>query len=165
VQQKLPSLLIPDWLARQYAEEDWQRFLKQLARGRPAKAVPRWSMRSEVWKLLLTDDDGPLTALFKELLFVIRKYNAVPSLWNYSQATAIPKHNFKAKCAGLRLIHLLEPVSKLWFTGLWKKPHRRIDNADGFISGRGREDSILQVRATRRRLKQLQLSWILCSST
>eukprot|EP00972_Heterocapsa_arctica_P013544 1996953-Heterocapsa_arctica.AAC.1 len=53
------------------------------------------------------------------VLWLIRAVSATPVLLGISHGIPIPKFNGKERCAGFRLIHLLDPVGKEWFRGMW----------------------------------------------
>ncbi len=47
------------------------------------------------------------------VLWLIRATLTTPVLWGISHGVPIPKYNGKDRCAGFRLIHLLDPVGKV----------------------------------------------------
>ena len=159
------------------AQEDLDSLRRCLVRGKHRKSVPEWSLPLEVWQLLLCrrlrrwglwrhawlqhhKDPGwmcvpALERLLFHMLCAIRRTNRPVKLWSTSQTVQLNKRNGKAGCTAIRLIHLLDPVGKGFFKGIWDRHNQRDwDFAYGFAKGKRRESAILQQRVLRHTLRR-----------
>eukprot|EP00971_Amphidinium_carterae_P110245 2184157-Amphidinium_carterae.1 len=99
----------------------------------------------------------------EELLRLIRQFGSQPNLWNVSLGCRVPKGNGKEKCAGERLIHLLDPVGKAHASVLWldrQTEWQRLPQQSGFTAHRRREQTIVQLQATAWKLQQERQGWV-----
>ena len=148
-----------------------------LAKGKHRKTVPEWSSPLEVWQLLLCRGlrrfgrwraawlcnrsvpswmhSPALEKLDFHLLCAARPAAKLPRLWNVSQTAQLAKMNNKKGCAAIRLVHLLDPVGKGFFKGLWDRHvFTNWDFAYGFSRGKRREAAIVHQRSLRHSLKK-----------
>ena len=97
---------------------------------------------------------APLEKLVFACLCAARRTNKSPRLWNVSQTFQLDKMNNKKGCAAIRLVHLLDPVGKGFFKGLWDRHlPTNWDFAYGFSKGKRRETAIVHQRSLRHSLK------------
>lgn len=77
----------------------------------------------------------------------------MPLLWAMSLGTAIPKYNQKTGIKSLRLLHLLDPLSKAWISSIWRKFSYHLGpTAFGCVPGRCRIEAAITIRVLQYRL-------------
>ncbi|CAE8589073.1 unnamed protein product [Polarella glacialis] len=152
--------------AYQLAEQDYSAFLLRLFHAKRGRQVPRSSLPAELWRLLLlgqedTAIDTATAIALKQLFLQIRRCNQTPLEWHHSQAALISKCDGKPGPAGYRQIHLLDPVGKCFYRGLWNKApsHGVIGHfSTAYLPHRRREQSMVQQRIVLHRLTAAKLS-------
>ena len=98
----------------------------------------------------------PRAVLLKQINIMLEQ-NAIPRKWQYSETVQLDKQNFKLGAASIRLINLLCPMGKVFFTALWAAVHKpTYDFAYGFKKNRRREQAIMIQNCLRWRLRDLQ---------
>lgn len=115
--------------AETLANEDFAGLCASVRSLRRGRSVPEWSAPAEVWRLLLFPAEhlshghnlppgthGSCEGLLRTLLYLVRRNQEVPWLWNLSSPVELDKSNGKRGCAGKRLIHKLDPIGKSFFS-------------------------------------------------
>ena len=97
--------------------------------------------------------------LFVQLHTHIRRTGQTPLVWHKSRGVAIGKHNGKKGAKGSRLIHVLDPMGKAFFTKK-HKPTKFTDNDTGFAPHRRREYAILCQNCTNFKLTRAKRNFI-----
>ncbi|CAE8588973.1 unnamed protein product [Polarella glacialis] len=97
----------------------------------------------------------------RKLFFQIRRCNWAPLEWRHSQAALVQKCNGKVGPASYRQIHLLDPVGKCYYRGLWDRApfHGEAGHfSTAYLPYRRREQSMAQQRIVLHRLTAAKLS-------
>ena len=82
--------------------------------------------------------------------------NVVPLDWNTATGTQLGKANGKRGCKGIRIINLLSPEGKAFFSMVWKlSPERQCEFSYGFRAHRRREQAILVQNTVGWKLRKL----------
>ena len=154
--------------AETLANEDFAGLCASVRSLRRGRSVPEWSAPAEVWRLLLFPAEhlsqghtlppgthGSCEGLLRTLLYLVRRNQEVPWLWNLSSPVELDKSNGKRGCAGKRLIHKLDPIGKSFFHMLWTRQGDVARHyACGFLRHRRREQAILQQRCLNWKLQK-----------
>ena len=83
--------------------------------------------------------------------------NVFPIEWNNAQAAQLGKANGKKGCKAIRLINLLDPIGKAFYTLIWRlSPEAPCDFSYGFQPGKRREQAILIQNTVGWKLRQLK---------
>ena len=153
----------PDSLTRQDIEDavhrDNQEFTSFLSALPANRQAPWWSVPADIWKILLCSKyrSNELLLDVFSLLAYIRSSNTAPYTWHCSQAIPVPKNNGLIGLQGIRLIHLLEPLSKAFYKMLWNRTnHQTYHFATGCVHCRSRLQTILTHRTLHERLAKMK---------
>ena len=147
------------------ANQDLKWFAEGLRQGRSGRAVPPWSIPKELWKLLMhgTRSCRPPPAVKRLvwlLFYSLRQAGEPPLLWNVSFGIPIPKGNHKPGVRGRRIIHLLDPVGKCWFSRLWQSRSPPTHELSfGFEKHKRKEQAVLIQRLAQFRAVSRGLTW------
>ena len=88
---------------------NWERLTRAVTRPSLGRAVPRWALPWEVWRGLLMGVTEELQGWLEGLLVLVHSLRRTPSLWHVSSGCGIDKPK-----GGQRMVHLLDPMGKLW---------------------------------------------------
>ena len=108
---------------------------------------------------------GESTLLHDFLVMFVNGVHAqhvVPDTWQYAVAAQLGKNNGKKGCAAVRLINLLDPVGKMFFSFLWgRSREERRHGSYGFYKGRRREQAILVQNVLTWKLRTLKAGYVI----
>lgn len=139
--QDLPS----DVSSLVLGEEDFEATSEQLKR-KSGFAVPPWACPREVWQILFRNQTQEFRSIMTRFFALIRKTGKIPLFWSISLGFGIPKYNGKSGTSALRLLHLLDPLSKAWVSGIWRKVEYKLSPTSfGCISGKEQKRLSLSV--------------------
>ena len=128
---------------------------RRLQKCKYRRAVPDGSCAKETLQIIA----GRCVELSKALVLcynAVHSQQRVPRGWQDSMAVQIGKGNGKTGCAAIRLINVLPPDGKVFFSQMWARATpREIPWAYGFYTGRRREQAILVQNALGWRLRRL----------
>ena len=131
---------IGDWGDGPWGKGQVTRVITKMKRRR---MVPRGCRPKELWELAMKHTAG-FADNVTELLNGMFCQNVCPIEWNNAQAAQLGKSNGKKGCKAIRLINLLDPIGKVFFTLIWQlSPESTCDFSYGFQRGKRREQAIL----------------------
>ena len=169
------------------AQEDLDYLRPAIKYAKTRRSHPTWAVPNELWRMMLYPNEHKVAKVagigfqpegkrymtkfyekFKAFLAQIRRCNRTPVSWNHSHGHALDKGNGKTAfggAAGQRLLHLLDPLGKAWHWGRWtaNRKQRFPIWAQGFESGRRRENAIVTHMVTGFRSMKAQLSTVFVS--
>ena len=122
-------------------------------RGR-GHSIPPWSAPRESWRTILTKDTTSTRPAIQEQLrrvcVLVRTADRAPLAWCMSWSCPIDKGNDRAGCGRFRLLQIIDPISCVWASGLWKRTERQQAVAQyGFTKRRNRLHALLMIKLMR----------------
>eukprot|EP00959_Pyramimonas_sp_CCMP1952_P178850 3738803-Pyramimonas_sp.AAC.1 len=93
------------------------------------------------------------------IIAAVHLHVEAPLIWHSSQAFTLSKANGKKDCAGLRLVHSLDPFGKAFYKYLWRANYGLTiaasrNYAYGYLKHRRREGAILVQSLVQERLRE-----------
>ncbi|CAE8588820.1 unnamed protein product [Polarella glacialis] len=174
LQNGLEKYTITEEQAADLGSQDLEHLTAALAKRNNGFATPPWALPKDVWRLLLNGTWAPelpklegstsLRRMMQQLLILIRRTGQVPLLWATSLGFPVPKHNLKTGTKAYRLLHLIDPVSKSWVSGIWRQKQFSLSStAFGYVPHRTREEASIIARVLSYRLCQSKHSvvWLM----
>lgn len=130
------SVLDWQWRTRMQdlADADFARVAREIWRGKTRRSAPPWTVPNEVWRTLFYpnyharpgrsglgfEEEQISTPYFsacvQRLFLQIRCASSAPIEWHCSNGVQIDKKNGKPLCQGLRVINVLDPLGKHFFS-------------------------------------------------
>lgn len=112
-------------------------------RMKKRKIVPRQFSRKEMWEIALERTYG-MGENIAGMVNGMYEQHVCPLEWNNAEAAQLGKSNGKRGCKAIRLINLLAPEGKAFFSLVWRvSPERRSTLSYGFLKRKRREQAIL----------------------
>ena len=134
-------------ITQQQLDNDWNSFQLRLATNKSMKTVPPWSCAAELWQICLSKDASALCPTYqahiKQLLHHLRQLVCAPVQWSCSWAFPLAKNSGKTGCRAWRLIRILDPLGKHYFSQLWHAVLLQWDDHSyGFVPKRRRDSTV-----------------------
>ncbi|CAE8634422.1 unnamed protein product [Polarella glacialis] len=143
------------------AVNDYDNMIFKLRKAKSRKQSPPWSVPSEIWQLLLFNEESQIAMDLQSLCHHIRATASTPRVWHHSMTAPIPKYNGKAGPASMRLINELDPIGRAWHAALWMNATPRRFYFAHAAKDHRREQAILQQRLLGWRLAAAGLNFVM----
>jgi len=152
------------------AEQDARNTIRALRKAKARRTAPPWCCKREIWLLILCRpyhlkeaEQFPCLCslqilpqqIFQQLCRAIRRVQQAVSGWYCSLVATLDKQNGVMGPGAFRSIHMLDPLGKAFFSGIFKKyPQTTWQFQHGFTKNRRREAAILIQDCQRQRLRR-----------